>query len=332
MTARHRDRSLAGMTAQLTEDAAPPTVPNREQPALSVRGLRHCYDSVEAVRGIDLEIAPGEIFALLGPNGAGKTTTLEILEGFTRRSGGEVRVLGVDPKLGDRQWRERIGIVLQDSQPEPELSARECLELHAGYYTKPRPVDETLAQVGLADLAGRRSDQLSGGQRRRLDVALALIGDPELLFLDEPTTGFDPAARRAMWKLVESLRSGGTTIVLTTHYMDEAERLADRIAVMAEGEIVAQGTPGSLRRSELTDAQISFTVPDGVGVRQLPAGLGATAIERDGRVRVGISEPIAAMFALTSWALEHGHALPDLELRRPTLEDVYLTLTTPTDS
>jgi ABC-2 type transport system ATP-binding protein len=303
-----------------------------DQPALSVRGLRRSYGGFEAVHGIDLEIARGEIFALLGPNGAGKTTILEILEGFRKRSGGEAQVLGVDPEDGDHAWRGRLGIVLQDSHPEPELTARECVALYAGYYTNPCPVDDTLAKVGLADLAARRCAQLSGGQRRRLDVALALIGDPEVLFLDEPTTGFDPAARRAMWDLVEKLCKGGTTIVLTTHYMEEAERLADRIAVIAEGKIVAEGTPDSLGPRDLITAEISFTVPSGVRLGQLPVGLGVAGIDDDGKARVRCEEPVSAMFSLTRWALENDHQLPDLELRRATLEDVYLQLTSTTDT
>jgi ABC-2 type transport system ATP-binding protein len=318
---------LTTPTHPIADLAATPDSGSPRATALSVCGLRRSYGGFEAVRGIDLEIGRGEIFALLGPNGAGKTTTLEILEGFRERSGGEVEVLGVDPEHGDRAWRERIGIVLQDSFPEPELTVRECLSLYAGYYSAPREVGDTLAQVGLAELGVRRCEQLSGGQRRRLDVALALIGDPELLFLDEPTTGFDPAARRAMWDLVESLRSGGTTIVLTTHYMDEAERLADRIAVIAQGEIVATGTPGSLRDRTQLAAEISFSVPAGIELRQLPVAIGPAGTDGGGKVRVGTDDPVSALFSLTRWALEHDHQLPDLELRRATLEDVYLHLT-----
>jgi ABC-2 type transport system ATP-binding protein len=314
-----------------TRHAATPDSDARRGTALSVCGLRHRYRGLEAVRGIDLEIERGEIFALLGPNGAGKTTTLEILEGFRERSGGEVEVLGVDPADGDRGWRERIGIVLQDSVPEPELTVRECVSLYAGYYSEPRDVGSTLAEVGVAQLGAKRCEQLSAGQRRRLDVALALIGDPELLFLDEPTTGFDPAARRAMWDLVENLRSGGTTIVLTTHFMDEAEHLADRIAVMAHGEIVATGTPGSLGTRRQLAGEISFSLPRGVNLRELPVGIGAPDGDRGAKVRVQTDDPVSALFSLTRWALTHDHELPDLEVRRPTLEDVYLDLTASTD-
>ena len=221
--------------------------------AIQVQGLRKSYGDKEAVRGVDLEVRTGEILALLGPNGAGKTTTVEILEGFHQATAGEVRVLGEDPWGGDRALRDRIGIVLQESQPEINLTVRECLELYAGYYSAPRDVDDTIALAGLGEQADQQTTQLSGGQRRRLDVALALIGDPELIFLDEPTTGFDPAARRASWEVISGLRALGTTILLTTHYMEEAERLADRIAVMRDGVIVADRDAGDARRAQPRD-------------------------------------------------------------------------------
>jgi ABC-2 type transport system ATP-binding protein len=303
------------------------SIPKATDEAVRVRGLRCSYGAVEAVKGIDLDIARGEIFALLGPNGAGKTTTVEILEGFRRRSAGDACVLGTDPTSGGSAWRARIGVVLQEGRPEPELSVRECVALYAGYYKQPRDVDETIALVGLAELAQRRSERLSGGERRRLDVALALIGDPELVFLDEPTTGFDPAARRAAWELVLGLRDLGKTILLTTHYMDEAERLADRIAVMSRGEIVATGTPRALGARELMDAQISFTLPANISREELPATLGVPLADAQRRVQVRAADCVHSLFALTRWATERGVNLPDLEVRRPSLEDVYLELT-----
>jgi ABC-2 type transport system ATP-binding protein len=298
-----------------------------EEPAVWVSGLRCRYGDNEALKGIDLQIAPGEIFALLGPNGAGKTSTIEILEGFRKRSDGDARVLGVDPERGDGDWRSRIGIVLQDSRPEPELSVRECVLLYAGYYPKPRNVDETIALVGLGELAARRCEHLSGGERRRLDVALALIGDPELVFLDEPTTGFDPAARRAAWELVLGLRELGKTIVLTTHYMEEAERLADRVAVISHGQILATGTPQTLGARAVTDVEISFTLPVGTTLEDLPASLDASSRDHDRIVRMRAEDPVSPLFSLTRWAIERDMALPDLEVRRPSLEDVYLELT-----
>jgi ABC-2 type transport system ATP-binding protein len=296
------------------------------EPAVQVQGLRCHYGEHEAIKGIELEIARGEIFALLGPNGAGKTSTIEILEGFRRRSAGDVRVLGADPQRADATWRGRIGVVLQESLPEPELRVRECVSLYAGYYEHPRDIDETVALVGLGSLADRRGEQLSGGERRRLDVALALIGDPELVFLDEPTTGFDPAARRAAWELVLGLRELGKTIVLTTHYMEEAERLADRIAVIAHGQIVATGTPQTLGARELMDAEISFTLPAAWSAEDLPATLAPLGAE-DGRVRVLAADAVPSLLVLTRWAVEHEVALSELEVRRPSLEDVYLQLT-----
>jgi ABC-2 type transport system ATP-binding protein len=303
--------------------------PNAAGPVIVVRGLRRTYGSFEAVRGIDLDVHKGEIFAFLGPNGAGKTTTVEILEGFRRRTAGEVWVLGTDPAAAPRAWRERIGVVLQESQPEPELTARECLELYAGYYSRPRRVDETLELVGLRAQENVLAGRLSGGQRRRLDVALALIGDPELVFLDEPTTGFDPSARRAAWEVVAGLRDLGKTIFLTTHYMDEAEQLADRIAILAGGRIVAAGTPQTLGGRDREACEITFTLPERVGVDALPGALREVA-SADGphRVVLRTSAPMRELHDLSVWALERGYALADIDVRRPTLEDVYLAFTT----
>jgi ABC-2 type transport system ATP-binding protein len=283
---------------------------------------------VEAVAGIDLEVARGEIFAFLGPNGAGKTTTVEILEGFRTRSAGEVRVLGVDPASAGGEWRDRVGAVLQESQPEPGLTVRECLQLYGGYYSAPRDIGETIALVGLEGKADALAEHLSGGQRRRLDVALALIGDPELIFLDEPTTGFDPSARRAAWGVVAGLRELGKTVFLTTHYMDEAENLADRIAVIAAGRIVAEGTPGTLGGRERMAARVRFTLPDGRGEDALPEALRALVrSSTDGHVELESRQPLRDVKALADWALANGLDLPDLDVRRPSLEDVYLELT-----
>jgi ABC-2 type transport system ATP-binding protein len=297
-------------------------------PVIAVHGLCKRYGEREAVRGIDLEVSRGEIFAFLGPNGAGKTTTVEILEGFRQASGGEVRVLGANPWRAPSSWRERIGTVLQESEAEPGLTVGECLRMYAGYYRAPRKVDETLALVGLHEQAEQRASALSGGQRRRLDVALALIGDPELIFLDEPTTGFDPAARRAAWEVIAGLRELGKTIFLTTHYMEEAERLADRIAVIAAGQIVAEGTPQTLADRQLQAAQIAFTPP----AADLPATL-ADRVEAmsDGRMRLRSGTVAADLHQLSGWALERGLELDDLQVTRPTLEDVYLQLTTETN-
>ncbi|HEY5196357.1 MAG TPA: ABC transporter ATP-binding protein [Solirubrobacteraceae bacterium] len=295
---------------------------------IDVRGLRKEYDGHAAVSGIDLEVARGEIFAFLGPNGAGKTTTVEILEGFRRASAGSVSVLDADPARAPHAWRERIGIVLQESAVEPGLTVRECLELYAGYYRAPRSVDETLDLVGLAGETDHRASTLSGGQRRRLDVALALIGDPELIFLDEPTTGFDPSARRAAWVVIDGLRQLGKTVFLTTHYMEEAERLADRIAIIAGGVIIAEGTPRTLGGREHSAARITFTLPAHVGAHHLPGSLAERVEEElpDGRVAVASAGVAADLHSLSGWALEHEIGLDDLEVRRATLEDVYLAL------
>jgi len=279
------------------------------EPAISISGLRMSYGENEAVRGIDLEVAPGEIFAFLGPNGAGKTTTVEILEGYRRRTAGEVKVLGVDPEHGGREWRDRIGIVLQSNSLDPYLTVRESLELYAGYFSHPRSVEETIALIGLEGKADARSRKLSGGQQRRLDVGMALVGDPELLFLDEPTTGFDPSARRQAWDVIAGLRDLGKTIFLTTHYMDEAQRLADRVTIIAGGRIVAQGTPEDLGEREKAAATIRYRDAAGEDVS------------------IETVDPVQTLHELTGAALERGEDLEGLEVTRPSLEDVYLELT-----
>jgi len=297
--------------------------------AISVRGLRKSYGEFAAVAGVDLDIRRGEIVAFLGPNGAGKTTTVEILEGYRKRTSGDVRVLGQDPESAPLLWRDRIGVVLQESEIEPDLTARECVELYAGYHLRSRPVMETLELVGLAEKAGTRGSQLSGGQRRRLDVALALIGDPELVFLDEPTTGFDPSARRQAWDVIDGLRSLGKTIFLTTHYMEEAERLADRIMVIARGRIVAEGTPKTLGGRDSRPAIITFQLPSSHDIKSLPEPLcvRATAAS-DGQVSIPSQEPLRDVAHLAGWADANGLEVRDLEVERPTLEDIYLELTT----
>jgi ABC-2 type transport system ATP-binding protein len=279
-------------------------------PVISVSGLRKSYGEVEAVRGVDLEVRAGEVFAFLGPNGAGKTTTIEILEGYRRRNAGEVSVLGADPEHADREWRERIGIVLQSCRLDPYLTVRESLALYAGYYRAPRPIEETIDLVGLAGKADARASSLSGGQQRRLDVGMALIGDPELIFLDEPTTGFDPSARRQAWETIAGLRELGKTILLTTHYMDEAQRLADRVAVIVAGRVVARGTPEDLGDRENRPARITWR-------------------EQGREVELETTTPVETLNELTGRALAEGRELEGLEVRRPSLEDVYLELTEP---
>jgi len=291
--------------------------------AISVRGLRKAYGDLEAVRGIDLTVERGEVFALLGPNGAGKTTTVEILEGYRERTAGEVSVLGFDPSRHARAMRSRIGIVLQSTGVDPYLTVRETVELYSGYYPSPRDVDEVVEIVGLVDKRDARVIKLSGGQQRRLDVAVALAGDPELLFLDEPTTGFDPGARRNAWDIVRNLTGLGKTVFLTTHYMDEAQNLADRVAVIAKGEIVAQGPPATLGDRHLADTAIRFRRPPG----DLPASIAAHAISLDDDVELLVADPTRTLHELTAWALAGGVELEGLHVMQPTLEDVYLELT-----
>jgi ABC-2 type transport system ATP-binding protein len=333
MKRRRAVHILAAMdtTTQIRPQAAAPDLGARPraEAAISVRGLRKSFGPVRAVRGIDLDVPHGEIFAFLGPNGAGKTTTVEILEGFQEADAGEVSVLGVDPARAPRSWRERVGIVLQESPGEIELTVRECMEFYAGLYAAPRGVEETLARVGLQDAGEKKSMDLSGGQRRRLDVALALIGDPELLFLDEPTTGFDPAARREAWEMLSGLRALGKTIFLTTHYMEEAERLADRIAVIAAGEIVDVGTPRTIGNRDRADTEIAFTLPAQLRARDLPADLLALVDgSAEGReVRMRSIAPLPDLQRLGAWLDGRGAEIADLEVHRPSLEEVYLDLT-----
>ena len=292
--------------------------------AIDVRELRKSYGALEAVRGIDLQIARGEIFALIGPNGAGKTTIVEILEGYRARSSGQVSVLGFDPARNDLAFKQRIGIVLQDTAMEPYLTVEEVIQLFRGYYPRPRPLDEIIQLVGMAEQRTTRVRRLSGGQQRRLDVAIGLAGDPELLFLDEPTTGFDPSARRAAWEMIKNLRALGKTIFLTTHYMDEAQELADHIAIISAGLIVARGTPGDLI-GRTGGTRISFRLE--APISALPAELRSSTLREDGRFVIETTEPTRALNLLTTWALESGSQLTQLSVSRRTLEDVYLELT-----
>src|SRR5438270_4850897 len=275
--------------------------------AVTVTDLHKSYGQLEAVRGVSFEIEQGEVFGLLGPNGAGKTTTVEVLEGYRKRDGGAVSVLGVDPQLAGPDWREQIGIVLQSSAMYANLTVAEHVALFAGYFSRPRDVGEVIDLVGLDEKRNARVKSLSGGQQRRLDLALGLVGDPEILFLDEPTTGFDPAARRAAWEMIRSLRELGKTVLLTTHYLDEAEQLSDRVAVLREGQIVAIGKP-----SELTGRRVATEIRYRLNGRE---------------VLVETHEPTKVLHELTGEALARGAELEGLQVRRPTLEEIYLELT-----
>ena len=290
---------------------------------IEVRGLTKSYGDVEAVRGIDLHVDRGEVFALLGPNGAGKTTATEILEGYRTRSGGEVSVLGHDPAKGELDLKKRIGIVLQSTGVDPFLKVRETVDMYSGYYEHPRNPDEVIDLVGLAEKRTTRVSKLSGGQQRRLDVAVALAGDPEVLFLDEPTTGFDPNARRNAWEIVKNLTALGKTVFLTTHYMDEAQYLANRVAVIAKGVIVAEGPPDTIAGRDRMTPRIRYRLPEGA---PQPPDRGQTMLP-NGSFELKVEDPTVALHELTGWAVERGISFETIEVTRPSLEDVYLELT-----
>jgi ABC-2 type transport system ATP-binding protein len=320
MRAEQTPESLAhGLTGSGRADSA---ADGDGRPAVRVRGLVKSYGDVHAVRGLDFDIQRGEIFALLGPNGAGKTTTVEILEGYRPRNDGEVQVLGLDPGRQRAALKPQIGIVLQGTSVERYLTVAESIAMYAGYYPHPRSVDEVIELVGLTEKRDTRVIKLSGGQQRRLEVAIALAGDPDLLFLDEPTTGFDPSARHEAWDVIRSLANLGKTVLLTTHYMDEAQALADRVAVIAGGKIVAQGPPSTLAERDKAALRIRFSVP---ADEVLPLQLGAAVV--DGVAEISAGDVATALHQLTGWAIERKIPLDGLEIIRPSLEDVYLSLT-----
>jgi ABC-2 type transport system ATP-binding protein len=295
--------------------------------AIEVRDLRKSYGEVEAVRGVSFEVVRGEVFCLLGPNGAGKTTTVEILEGYRSRTAGDARVLGMDPARSQRELRDRVGIVLQQSGVQTDLTVAELIEMYGRYYSRRRPVDELIELVELGEKRDVRARNLSGGQRRRLDLALGLVGDPDLLFLDEPTTGFDPGARRHAWSTIRSLCDLGKTVFLTTHYMDEAQHLANRVAVMNAGQIIALGRPEELGGRDLRPAEIRFTLPSEWSLGDLPDLPCETRNLEGDRVMVLTKEPVVAAQRITTWALEHDVDLGNFSVNQPTLEDIYLELT-----
>jgi ABC-2 type transport system ATP-binding protein len=295
--------------------------------AISVKDLRMRYGPNEAVRGISFEVASGEVFGFLGPNGAGKTTTIEILEGYRKRTGGEVSVLGADPGRPTRSWRERIGLVLQECELDPTLTVRELVTLFSDFYRSPSSVDETIELVGLGEKRDARVGTLSGGQRRRVDVAVGIIGDPDLVFLDEPTTGFDPSARRDAWNMIEGLKNLGKTIFLTTHYMDEAQHLADRVAILRQGELVAVGDLAQIGAGVGAETVIRFRLPSGSSAEELGTVVGQP-VELSGDVAsLKVEHPQRPLYRLTGWAEERGIVLDGLEAAHPTLEDVFLELT-----
>jgi ABC-2 type transport system ATP-binding protein len=295
-------------------------------PAISVRNLRKSYGGTVAVRGISFDVAPGEVFGLLGANGAGKTTTVEILEGYRERTAGDVRVLGADPGRPTRGWREHIGLVLQECELEPNLTVRETATLFASFYPHPRCVDDTIELAGLGPKRDSLVGALSGGERRRVDVALGIVGDPDLLFLDEPTTGFDPSARRDAWTMIDGLRELGKTIVLTTHYMDEAQRLADRVAIMRGGELVAVGTVEDIGRAMGTGVIVRFRLPAGVAADVIAAATHARVETAGDEATIRAADAQRVLYLLTGWAEREGRRLEGLEVLRPRLDDMFLEL------
>ncbi|HWE09844.1 MAG TPA: ABC transporter ATP-binding protein [Solirubrobacteraceae bacterium] len=299
----------------------------RRGTAIDVRDLSKSYGELRAVAGVSLEVGRGEVFCLLGPNGAGKTSVVEILEGYRTRTGGSALVLGIDPSTGARELREQVGIVLQQCGVQPDLSVAELLEMYGRYYVRRRPVDELLELVELTEKRDVRAKQLSGGQRRRLDLALALVGDPELVFLDEPTTGFDPAARRQAWSAIRSLCDLGKTVFLTTHFMDEAQYLADRVAVMSAGRIIASGRPDELGGRDARPAEIRFSLPPGWSLGDVPHLPCERRVAEGERIVVFTREAVRATQVLTSWAVERDVDLGHFSVTQPTLEDIYLELT-----
>jgi ABC-2 type transport system ATP-binding protein len=297
------------------------------EPAIEVRDLRKSYGDTEAVRGVSFDVARGEVFCLLGPNGAGKTTIVEILEGYRTRSGGDARVLGIDPASGSRQLREQVGIVLQQCGVQRDLTVAELVEMYGRYHVRNRAVDEVIDLVELTEKRDTRAKALSGGQRRRLDLALALVGDPDLIFLDEPTTGFDPAARRQAWSTIRSLCDLGKTVFLTTHFMDEAQHLADRVAVVRTGEIIASGRPDELGGRDVRPAEIRFSLPAGWSLGDVPELPAVVRAPEGDRVLVLTHQPVRAAQVLTTWAVEHDVDLGHFSVTQPSLEDIYLELT-----
>ncbi len=298
--------------------------------AISVTDLRKAYGETEAVRGVSFEVAQGDVFCLLGPNGAGKTSIVEILEGYRTRTAGAVSVLGHDPASAPRALRERVGIVLQECGVQHDLTVTELVDMYGRYYRRSRPTQEVIELVELTEKRDTRAKDLSGGQRRRLDLALALVGDPDLIFLDEPTTGFDPAARRHAWSTVQSLCDLGKTVFLTTHYMDEAQALADQVAIVNAGQIIASGRPHELGGRDARPAEIRFLLPPGVTLGELPEIPTQRCEQSDDHVLLVTAEPVLAANRLTGWALEHGHELEGLSIAQPSLEDIYLELTAAT--